>query len=187
LVPFLEKKLEEEIDNRAKHYANQYRQDERLQEYWKTKRPKEIKETKAQIDARQKAKAVLLEGQPGPYQFKAAAKLEKEIAVLSTLLPGRGRPPDLLGGYVGNLALFVKEKTGKYHWTLIGRAFLKHLKHISNDPRRWALNLATRSWQQQSKEPKGPTEIIIKLAPSLPPPSTNPLPKPENEDSKTLH
>jgi hypothetical protein len=173
-----------EIDNYAKSLGKFY--EARLS---KAERLKDIKETKSLIERRRKARAVLLEGQPGPYEFRVIANLEEQIAHLSTLLPKRGRPEDdLLGLYVTDLANFVKKKTGKYRWELIGEKVAKHVKRVPVpedvlDPRLWAYRLAKRFW----RDCKGPTEIIIKLAPAPPPPSTNPLPKPENEDRKILH
>ena len=92
-----------------------------------------------------------------------------------------------MGLYVTDLANFVKKKTGKYRWELIGEKVAKYVKRVPVpedvlDPRLWAYRLAKRFW----RDCKGPTEIIIKLPPALPP-TTNPPPKPENENSKMLH
>jgi hypothetical protein len=147
----------------AKYLGELYRQDEKFR-LSKADRLKDIKETKSLIDQRRKAKAVLLQGQPGPYEFQMVAKLEEEIAVLSTLLPKRGRPADLLGGLVANLALFVKEKTGKFDWELIGEAAAKNIQAVA-EPRLWAYKLAKRFWRRQ---PKGlPTKVEIIIEPAV--------------------
>src|SRR5262245_29587380 len=80
------------VDDQAKHLAELYRRGEKFR-LSKADRLKDVKETKSLIDRLRKAKAVLLECQPGPYEIRAALELEDQIAHLKTLLPkGGGRP-----------------------------------------------------------------------------------------------
>jgi hypothetical protein len=173
-----------EIDNYAKYLGQFYRIG-----LSKAARLKEIKETKAMIQARQKAKAVLLEGDPDPYKYRVVFKLDEEIAFLKTLLPKRGHPQDdPLALYVTDLANFVKAK--EFPELLEKDAGEREL-------RLWAYKIAKRFWQRESKEPKGPTEITFNFAPlpqsppqrppQLQPPPQNVINSAENELRKTLH
>jgi|SRR5215472_3451438 len=79
---------------------------------------------------------------------------------LKRYYPSGGRPPDPLGDAVVHLASFMKEKTGKVDWKLIGDLLAKHIPLAMGDNRLWALNLARRYWQRR---PKGPTNVEIIL------------------------
>jgi hypothetical protein len=182
------------INKYAEYLAKRYRAEQRCQKYWKSKHVRDTKETKTMIADRQKAKAVLLEGDPDPYEYQVAFKLEKDIASLKTLLPKPGRPFNWpLGLAVASLAVFVKERTGRYHWELTSEVMAKHLRMKIAEPRLWASKIANRFWQWESEKPKGPTEITFNFAP-LPqsppqrPPQLQPPPNStENELLKILH
>jgi hypothetical protein len=95
--------------------VNQYRTGEKFRELSKPNYPKVNEETKAQIDALQKVREMLLIGSVSAHTLKTIADIQESIAILSAHLHKPGRPPDLLCFYVGNLARFVKQKTRKYH------------------------------------------------------------------------